>query len=427
MTAPKTRPDDWFAAGRARLSHGEALALLEHRIIPVVGEEAVPLGEIAGRVLAAGVIAAQPIPLHTNSAVDGYAFRAPADRVGSELRLTVEGRSAAGRPMAEPADPVKAARILTGAVMPAAYDTVVMQEDVSLETVRGTSIVAIPPGLKRGANVRPAGEDVAAGSELYGPGHIVRPQDVAALAAMGQGSARCFRRLRVGVLSTGDEVVRPGTGPLLMGQVYDANAPMLLALARLAGAEVVDLGVLPDDAATVRASLADAARRFDAVLTSGGASQGEEDHLAAALAELGHRHLWQLAIKPGRPIAFGQIGSCVVVGLPGNPVAVFVCALMYVFPMLRRLGGAPWRTPRRLMLPAAFAFAGRKKGRREFWRGMLVDRDGNLTVDKFDRDGSGLITSLRVADGLIDVPEDAGDVAAGDPVAFIPFTEFGIA
>lgn len=426
MNPPRTLQDDCFAPGQQRLTHGEALALLEQRVAPVVGEEAVALEQAAGRILAGGVSAAEPIPLHTNSAVDGYAFRAPAARVEAALRLEVEGRSAAGRPMTAAGHSDKAARILTGAVLPAGYDTVVMQEDVRIETVGGTPFVTIPPGLKRGANVRAAGEDVKKGEEIFGPGHIVRPQDVAALAAMGQGSIRCFRRLRVGVISSGDEVVRPGTGPLALGQVYDANAPMLLALARLAGAEAVDLGVLPDDAATVRSRLADAARRFDAVLTSGGASQGEEDHLAAALSALGRRHLWQLAIKPGRPIAFGQIGDSVVIGLPGNPVAVFVCALMYVFPVLRRLGGAPWRSPRRLLLPAAFSFTGRKKGRREFWRGMLTARAGRLAVDKFKRDGSGLITSLRVADGLIDIPEDAGDVAPGDEVAFIPFTEFGI-
>ncbi len=427
MTAPRTLIDDCFAPGQQRLTHAEALALLEQRIAPIVGAEPVPLDQVAGRILAATVRAERPIPLHTNSAVDGYAFRAPAGKVETALRLEVVGRSAAGRPMTAPADPAKAARILTGAVMPSAYDTVVMQEDVQLEEVGGRTYVTIPPGLKRGANVRAAGEDVKAGEAIYAAGHIVRPQDAAALAAIGQGHATCFRRLRVGILSSGDEIVRPGTGPLVMGQVFDANAPMLLALARLAGAEAVDLGVLPDNPEAVRARLADAATRFDAVLTSGGASQGEEDHLAAALAALGRRHLWQLAIKPGRPIAFGQIGSSVVVGLPGNPVAVFVCALMYVFPMLRRLGGAPWRNPRRLMLPAAFEFEGRKKGRREFWRGMLTERDGRLAVDKFKRDGSGLITSLRVADGLIDIPENAGDVAPGDPVAFIPFTEFGIA
>ena len=162
------------------------------------------------------------------------------------------------------------------------------------------------------------------------------------------------------------------------------------------------------------------------VITSGGASQGEEDHFVASLDRLGKRHLWQLAIKPGRPMSFGQIGNCVVVGLPGNPVAVFVCFLMYVFPLLRALGGAPWPEPRRWLLPAAFQIPSRKTGRREFWRAKLLTTDGNLAVEKFARDGSGLITSLRLADGLIDVPEDTPSVRNGDPVAFIPFTEFGI-
>jgi molybdopterin molybdotransferase len=274
--------------------------------------------------------------------------------------------------------------------------------------------------------VRKAGEDVAEGSTLFAAGEIVRPQDLAALASIGVASVTCFRRLRVAVVSTGDEIIRAGTRALEPGEVYDANAPMLAALAATAGASVTDLGVWPDEADEVRRRLADAARRFDVILTSGGASRGEEDHMVQAIGEIGIRHLWQLAIKPGRPMSFGQIGDTVVVGLPGNPVAVFVCFLMYVYPMLRRLGGAPWPEPNRLLLPAAFAFPERKTGRREFWRGSLVETPHGLAVDKFARDGSGLITSLRVADGLIEIPEGNAGVQPGDRVAFIPFTEFGI-
>jgi molybdopterin molybdotransferase len=169
-----------------------------------------------------------------------------------------------------------------------------------------------------------------------------------------------------------------------------------------------------------------AASQFDVILTSGGASKGSEDHMAASLGALGQRHFWEIAVKPGRPMMLGQIGNTPVVGLPGNPVAVFVCFLMYVFPMLRALSGAHWPEPRRLMLPAAFAFPNRKTGRREFWRGMLVETSQGLGVDKFARDGSGLISGLRAADGLIDCPEDVAEIAPGDAVAFIPFTEFGI-
>jgi molybdopterin molybdotransferase len=201
---------------------------------------------------------------------------------------------------------------------------------------------------------------------------------------------------------------------------------MLTALIASAGATALDLGVAPDEPAALHAMLIDASQRCDLILTSGGASRGEEDHMIAALETLGRRHLWQLAIKPGRPMAFGQIGDCVTLGLPGNPVAVFVCFLLYAWPMLRRMGGAPWPEPQRFLLPAAFDYPARKTGRREFWRGMLVNTAGHLTVDKFARDGSGLISGLRAADGLIEIPEDDPQVHRGDPVAFIPFSTFGI-
>jgi molybdopterin molybdotransferase len=202
---------------------------------------------------------------------------------------------------------------------------------------------------------------------------------------------------------------------------------MLGPLIAGAGAVATDLGVFPDDLAQVKERLARAAREFDVIVTSGGASRGEEDHVVAALDALGKRHLWQLAIKPGRPMSFGQIGDTVVLGLPGNPVAVFVCFLLYAWPMLRRMGGADWPEPTRYRLPALFAFPARKVGRREFWRGILRETPHGLAVDKFARDGSGLISGLRAADGLIEVPEDVPEVKPGDRVAFIPFAGYGIA
>jgi molybdopterin molybdotransferase len=312
--------------------------------------------------------------------------------------------------------------------MPDGHDTVVMQEDVRVGLVEGRERVAIPAGLKRGANVRKAGEDVAAGETLLAQGTVLRPQDLAALASLGFSEVDCFERLKVAVVSTGDEVRRSGAsnGGLEAGQVYDANAPMLASLIASAGAQASDLGVFPDELAQVKERLAKGARSFDVIITSGGASRGEEDHVVAALDQLGKRHMWQLAIKPGRPMSFGQIGDCVVLGLPGNPVAVFVCFLLYVWPLLRRMGGAAWPEPRRYRLPALFAFPGRKVGRREFWRGILQETPQGLAVDKFARDGSGLISGLRAADGLIDIPEDVTEVRPGDLVLFIPFAEFGI-
>ena len=412
---------------RPRVSHAEAIGVLRARIAPMAATELVGLAQASGRILAQDAIARRDIPLHTNSAVDGYAFAFDArSSQAAPFVLPLAGRAAAGRALSTAVPAGAAVRILTGAVVPAGVDTVVMQEDVQLSTHDGQPHVRIPAGAKRGANVRHAGEDVAAGARLLDPGHVLRPQDLAALASAGLGEIACYRRLRVGIFSTGDEVVRTGES-LAEGQVYDANAPMLAALVATAGAHSEDLGILPDDPAIVRERLAAAARRFDVLITSGGASRGEEDHVVRALDAIGKRHLWQIAIKPGRPMSFGQIGTCVFVGLPGTPVAVFVCFLLYAWPMLRRLGGAPWPVPRVLHLPSVGAIT-KKTGRREYWRGMLrTQEDGRLAVEKFDRDGSGLITSLRVADGLIEAGEDVGAIAAGEPVAFIPFTEYGIA
>ena len=426
----RTLVDDCFVVGQTIMAHAEAIAIFRQRIVGITPPEAVQLRELGERILAEPIHVIVPVPAHTNSAVDGFAFAADSYDKSNGSQLPVSGRAAAGHALVEAPSRDSAVRIFTGAVMPPGFDTVAMQEDC---TVIGDQ-VSIPAGLKAGANVRKAGEDVASGSVLFQTGHIVRPQDLAALASIGRAEALCFRRLRVALVSSGDEVVRAAVariGPqtLRLGQVFDANGPMLAGLVALAGAETHDLGVWPDDIDGIAHNLADAAARFDLILTSGGASKGDEDHMATAIDRLGQRHLWQLAIKPGRPIMFGQIGDrkTVIIGLPGNPVAVFVCFLMYVFPMIRALSGAPWREPRRYQLPAAFAFKGRKPGRREFWRGMLLEGpNGQLSVDKFARDGSGLISGLRAADGLIDIPEDHGDVALGDIVSFIPFTEFGI-
>jgi molybdopterin molybdotransferase len=419
---PRKLIDDCFLNDRPRLRHDEAIELLSSRVGTIAGSETVELHAAAGRILAQAAAARLPVPAHTNAAVDGYSFSAADYDRAAGCRLPVSIRVPAGRSGGAAPTPHSAARIFTGATIPDGHDTVAMQEDCA---TGDDGHVVIPGGLKPGANVRKAGEDVAAGTTLMSPGHVIRPQDLAALASIGHGTVRVHQRLRVGILSSGDEVIRPGR-ELRPGEVYDANMPMLFALIASAGATPIDLGVVPDRPQLVEAMLQDAAGRCDVVIGSGGASRGEEDHMVHAMERLGKRHLWQLAIKPGRPMSFGQIGDCVMLGLPGNPVAVFVCFLLYAWPLLRRMGGAPWPEPRRLMLPATFDLPARKTGRREFWRGMYATFEGRLAADKFARDGSGLISGLRAADGLIDIPEDVAAVKRGDLVAFVPFSEFGI-
>lgn len=419
-------PNDCFAPSSALMAHDEAVGLLKARISPVANLENVGLESAGGRVLGRAVTAPHDVPNHTNSAVDGYAFCFSDYDAVSGSSLPVGGRAAAGHPIEAPVPSGHGVRILTGAVLPDGVDTVVMQEDVTAKKDGGAEVLHLPAGLKQGSNIRRAGEDLKAGSEILSAGHILRPQDLAALASIGMGKVPCHRRLKVGIVSSGDEIVRAGSGDLGVGQVFDANAPMLDTLARLAGCEPVDLGIWPDRRDEVQSRLEEASRSLDVTLTSGGASTSEEDHMSAALATLGSRHFWRISVKPGRPMMFGQIGSSMMIGLPGNPVAVFVCFLIYVYPLLRRLSGTGWLAPQHFLLPADFEFPKRKLGRREYWRASLVQGKDGMAVEKFARDGSGLISGLRAADGLVEVEEDVKTIQRGDLVRFIPFSQFGI-
>ncbi|PVB63505.1 gephyrin-like molybdotransferase Glp [Labrenzia sp. 011] len=417
--------DDCFAHDRKTLTHHEALTILKERVPVVAAPETVPLEKGLERILAQDITAPRDVPLADNSAVDGYAFRhSDFDQAGGFFRL--HQRIAAGHASNARLAPASAARIFTGAVMPQGADTVAMQEDCEPHRQDGQDFVIVPQGLHKGANCRKAGEDVAAGTTILDSGHRLRPQDLAAIASTGQPDVSVFGKLKVALLSTGDELRRPGD-PIALGDVYDANHFLLRGLCAGLPVEAVDLGIIRDDAAQVEAAIGDAASRFDVVLTTGGASRGEEDHIHKALDRLGQRDMWQLAIKPGRPMMFGRIGECTFLGLPGNPVAAMVSFLLYARPAISAMAGGGFPEPQRLQMPAAFEVANKKPGRREFYRGFLEkDANGRTVVSKFGPDGSGLITGLRKADGLVEIPEDITSIGKGDPVTFLPFNGFGI-
>ncbi len=412
--------NDCYRPGDGRMAVADAVARLKDRIGPVTGTEPVALADAAGRILSEPVVSGRTVPPFDNSAVDGYAFASAILPTDGHLRLA-EGRAAAGHPFDGRVAEGAALRVLTGARMPDGTDTVAMQEDVHLSD----GWVDVPTKLKTGANRRRAGEDVKAGDAILQPGIRLRPQDLAAAASVGVGRLRVYAPLTVAIFSIGDELCEPG-GEAGAGQIYDSNRPMLSALLNGVGFAVTDLGILPDDAAVVRRRLGEATERHHALVTSAGASIGDEDHTVAAVRALGTLHAWQLAIKPGRPIAFGRIGDCTFVGLPGNPVAVMVCYVRIVRPMLQRLAGMDWPEPHAFPVPAAFEID-KKPGRREYWRARLaLDEAGALTVEKFPRDGSGLISSLTWADGLIEVAEDTARIERGQPVDFLPFSELGL-
>jgi molybdopterin molybdotransferase len=414
--------DDCFAFPERRLLHDEALALLQALARPLEQSERTGIYEATGRISADAVNTPRAIPAHTNAAVDGYAFAFESYDAREGTVFSIEGRTAAGHPLQSTLTERGGVRIFTGAIMPKGCDTVAMQEDCRVEN--GTHVF-IPGGLKQGANRRMAGEDMAEGAAVILPGQRLRPQDVAAIASSGIGNIGCFKKPRICVFSTGNEILRPGTA-FLQGKVYDSNGPMLAGLFSPLGLSLDYGGILPDNRQAVHKALHSAARHHDLIVTSGGASLGEEDHVIAALRAADALSLWQLAIKPGRPMGVGKIGSCLCFALPGNPVAVLVCALLYVWPVVRRLSGEPWIEPERLPFRAGFEIRSRKPGRREFFRGWLERDSGRVVVRKYERDGSGLISSLRAASGLIEIPESIAKIHEGDSVTFIPFSGFGI-
>ncbi|MBM3555785.1 MAG: molybdopterin molybdotransferase MoeA [Alphaproteobacteria bacterium] len=412
-------PAGAFAQGEALLPVEEAIKLLEARLAAIAPVEAVdvPLAAALGRILADDLVAPMNVPPHDNCAVDGYAFR-HSDLAGAETRLRVTQRAAAGHPATRPVGAGEAVRVFTGAVLPDGADTVAMQEDCQTE---GDAVV-VPGKLKRSANRRKAGEDIIAGRVILPSGRKLRPQDIGLAASIGATSLMCRRPLRVAVFSTGDEVTEPGR-PLPKGAVYDANRAMLRALLASLGFTVVDLGILPDLPGAIGDALAAAADGNDALITSGGMSTGEEDHVKAAVESLGRLDFWRLAIKPGRPIALGRIKGKAFVGLPGNPVAAMVTFLRFARPLLNRLAGAEAPPLPYSRLPAAFAYD-KKPGRREWLRAKRQrDENGAWVVRKYPRDGAGILTSLVESDGLVEVSEACAGIAEGDLVDFLPFSE----
>ncbi|MCH7554513.1 MAG: molybdopterin molybdotransferase MoeA [Proteobacteria bacterium] len=412
--------DDCFAQGGKMMTVDEALAVIDAVAKPVTDGEPVDLGRAAGRILAEDVVADHDVPPHDNAAVDGYAvFFDDLDGAG-ETRLPVVGRIAAGHPLGRAARRGEALRIFTGAPMPCGPDTVMMQEDCRVD---GDDVIILP-GIKRGSNRRTAGEDIAAGSVILSRGRRLRPQDIGLAASAGRSRLTVHGRLRVALFSTGDELRDPGEA-LIPGTVYDANRYALSALLDGLGCAVTDLGILPDDLAAVRDALGAAAAGHDLMFTSGGVSVGDEDHVRAAVGELGSIHFWRLAIKPGRPLALGQIGKVPFVGLPGNPAAAMITFLRFARPLILRLSGASHVAPLLFRVRAGFDHK-KKLDRREWVRARLeTGDDGDLVAVKFPREGAGILSSLVESHGLVELPEEMTQLTRGTMVDFLPFSEVG--
>ena len=413
--------DDCFAFSGPLLPVAEVERLIAERVTPVEGRETVALRDAVGRVLAETMIAPVNVPPFDNSAVDGFAVRGDDLDGEGEKRLTIVDRVAAGHAAHQAVQAGEAIRIFTGAPMPAGADTVFMQEDCRIE---GETVI-VPPGLQRGANRRLAGEDMRAGAVALPAGRRLKVQHVALAAALGLTGLEVRRRVRVALFSTGDEIVEPGAA-LPGAALYDSNRYLLSGLIGRFNAEITDLGIVSDDPQELKRALVAAAADHDLVLTSGGVSTGEADHVRAAIESVGRIVFWRVAIKPGRPVAMGVIpggkgGGAAFVGLPGNPVAVFVTFVRVVRPLLLQLSGA---LPEPLVaLPVRATFAYRKrKGRREYVRVALrAAADGAVEAVKYAQDGAGVLTSLTETDGLAELAEDVTTIEPGATVGFLSY------
>ncbi len=410
--------DDCFAFGGELMPVTDALALLRERVTMVVDPETVELRSALGRILSADIIADRSVPPHDNSAVDGYAVFFEDLNADGDTRIPVTGRVAAGHPLDRPARRREAVRIFTGAPMPDGMETVFMEEDCEAD---GNDVI-LPAGLKQGANRRKKGEDIEQGSVILKAGQRLRPQELGLAASVGFQELKVMGTLRVAVFSTGDEVCDP-SDQAPEGSIFDANRYSVMSMLEGMSCHVTDLGILPDDEETIAVAIGGAAKDHHVIVTSGGVSAGEEDHVKAAVERHGSVDFWRLAIKPGRPIALGRIGDAAFIGLPGNPVAAMVTFMVIARSVLLMLMGASETAAPRYAVTADFDYQ-KKTGRREWLRAILSETAGaSLSVKKFHSSGAGILTSMVAADGLVELPEDIESVAPGDVVQFLPFNE----
>lgn len=387
-----------------------------------VKSQTLPLEQCMNRRLAEALTTPYDSPRFDNAAVDGYAFNCNdlIQQPDATLPLMATEANAGGSEKLSLKQGY-CMRVLTGAQMPKGANTVVMQEDVHLTN----DSVTFPSHYKAHSNWRPQGEDVKVGEVIINQGQLIRPQDIGLAAAVGQAQLRVYNKVRVALFSTGNEVYELGQ-KLPEDGIYDVNRYLLKALLTSLHCEVTDLGILADDFSTIRTALDSASQDHQLIITSGGASTGSHDHIANVLKDLGEVHAWRLAIKPGRPLAFGQLGPALFLGLPGNPVAANVCTLMFGQPLIRALSGGGWHRPK--SYPQKLGFDVNKKvGRREWLRVFQEQQpNGDYVLQRSASHGSGILTSMTRADGLVEVDEASGNIPAGSLVDFIPFTSFGM-
>jgi len=396
----------------------EALSKLKKSLEIIAQVEEILVDEANGRILSKSPKAIRSSPPVSNSAVDGFGFAHSSLTPGKQTLKLQKGFSAAGIPFNSKVKPGYAIKIFTGAPLPTGVDTVVLKEDTNFNDLE----VAFSSSLRIGSNTRRQGEDINKGKKILEVGSTIRPPDLALLKSVGVNTVSVYKKLKVGVLSTGNEIVSSFNKNISEFQIYDSNKLMLMTLVSNWGFEAIDLGIVQDNKKEVQKRILSASKSVDVILSTGGASASDEDYISKVMNEFGSVTSWRVAIKPGRPIIMGVIHGVPLFGLPGNSVAAFVCAVIFTRPALLFMSGAGWHTPPSFITSSAFSKK-KKQGRREFLRAR-VDKQNNVEV--YHSEGSGKINSISWANGLVDLSAETTQVSVGDPIKFIPFSVLGV-
>jgi molybdopterin molybdotransferase len=399
------------------VSYDDALRSLLNKVSATEMVENKPLLEALSRILAQSIQSSINVPPADNSAMDGYAINTADIATAGTTKLRVSQRIAAGD-TGQTLKPGTAARIFTGAPIPSGANAVIIQEHV--EAIADTIEFKVRPSEQQ--NIRPAGNDIKIDDKILDQGCLLRPQALGLAASIGLQSLPVFQKIRVGIFFTGDELVEPGEA-LAPGKIYDSNRYTLHGMLQKLGCDIVDLGLVGDTLDATKTAMLEATDKADLVVTCGGVSVGEEDHVRIAIEQLGDLHLWRLAIKPGKPLAFGKINQTPFIGLPGNPVSVFATFMLFVSPVIKTLQGRYWQKPTAIPVTAGFDWP-KPDSRREFLRARLEqDEDLALVARIYPNQDSGVLTSTAWAQGFVEIAEGA-TVKTGDEVNYLPFSEF---
>ena len=378
--------------------------------------ELVNLKDTLNRISGENIISSINVPAHSNSAVDGYAINFKEYSNGNR-KFKIIGKSSAGHPFNKKLQKLNSIKVLTGAMLPPNLDTIIMEEDCEIID----NILILPENVKKGINYRYLGEDIKKNSIVYKKGHKIKPQDIGVLASLGIKKIRAYKALKIAIFSSGDELVNVGT-PINKGQIYDSNREMIIAFLIKLGFLVTDLGILKDKSDIIENKLKKASINNDLIITSGGMSLGDEDHIKNIIDNNGSIYAWRLAIKPGRPVGFGMFNKCPIIGLPGNPAAAFITFLVVAIPILKQMSGQIVNKYNLIPITGDFYYT-KKKGRKEFIRVKLINKKNKLTLQKFPKAGAGILTSTTWSSGIGILDEKVEEIKPGDKINYLSFNE----